>query len=418
MPLVTAQQYGGLTPDVLGAQQRGLQTRVMSQELANRERLRGLEEQGLATRQRALGVPGEVPEGETQEAARLRMIATDPTEAKEFLGTIGINTQQKLEDASRFATEALAAPSEEIMVEMINTRAREIGARGGDPTETLMLLEQTPEQRQASLTGVQKIALTALQRETFTAKERAAEGGVSQVQRSDILPDGTVQLVRKDGTVEVVSPDEATEALVKQSREYGAGLQGLRAGERAGASESVKQSVAAFKQLAPIRKNIVNIDKAIRAIDEGAKTGAVEGRLPSIRAASVKLDNVQAQMGLDVIGSTTFGALSESELAFALSSALPKGLNEQELKKWLIEKRDTQKKLAGYLEETAIYLGTPGNEGIPGFIKMKKAEQASRDQAQATEAGVLPEGVTEDDVTETMRANNMTRQEVLDRLAQ
>lgn len=213
------------------------------------------------------------------------------------------------------------------------------------------------------------------------------KGLADPVARSEILPDGTVQLIRKSGAVEIKTAKEADKELIKQARAYGATIQGLRSGERGAASASVKQSLTAFKQLAPIRKSIMNIDNAIRTLDEGAKTGAVEGRLPSIRAASVKLDNIQAQMGLDVIGTTTFGALSESELAFALSAALPKGLNETELREWLIEKRDAQQKLSSYLEETAIYLGTPGNGGIPGFINLKRSEQAAQVEAQSAESG-------------------------------
>jgi len=78
-------------------------------------------------------------------------------------------------------------------------------------------------------------------------------------------------------------------------------------------------------------------------------------------------------MGLNVIQNTTFGSLSEEELKFALNTTMPQGLNSAELKAWMIRKRDTQKKLAGYLEESAIFLGTPGNT-VSDFLQMKRDE--------------------------------------------
>lgn len=243
-------------------------------------------------------------------------------------------------------------------------------------------------------------------------ERRTREGGVSvsEVQRSDILPDGTVQLVRKDGTIEIVTASEANKEIVEQARKFGAKLQGLRSGERTAGSEAIKQSIEAFKGLAGIRKNIRNMKEGVRLLNEGAKTGAVEGRLPSIRASSVKLDNLQGRLGLDIIGAVTFGALSEKELEFAKDTALPKGLDEEELKKWFVEKSEAQEKMAANLEEAAIFLGEPGNT-VADFLKIKKAE---REDAESSD---LPEGVTEEDIIETMRANNMTREQVLTRLA-
>jgi len=211
--------------------------------------------------------------------------------------------------------------------------------------------------------------------------------GVDQVQSSKILPGGVTQLVYKSGKIETKTPSEANEELIKAAEERGAELQGLRAGERGAASEAIKSSVASFKTLGDVRKNIRNIDEGIRLLDEGAKTGAIEGRLPSIRSASVKLANLKGRLGLDVIGAVTFGALSEAELQFALDTALPTKLDEEELKQWLTEKRDAQHKLATNLEEAALFLGTPGNT-IAEFIQMKKEE---RDRLTPEEQAELDE---------------------------
>lgn len=119
-------------------------------------------------------------------------------------------------------------------------------------------------------------------------------------------------------------------------------------------------SQASFKSLAPIQKSISNIDEAIQALDEGADTGPVIRMLPNVQTASIQLSNLRGRMGLDVVGATTFGALSEAELAFALDVALPTNMQPPELREWLVKKRMAQAKLAAQLEHAAIYLGKPG----------------------------------------------------------
>jgi hypothetical protein len=155
------------------------------------------------------------------------------------------------------------------------------------------------------------------------------------------------------------------------------GEQPAVAAARAAAESAIKASGDAFESLAKVNTNIANIDDAIAAIDAGAQTGAVQSFLPSVRASSVALDNVQRRMGLDVIGAVTFGALSKGELDLALDTALPTKLGPLELKKWLIDKKTAQQKLAKYLDEAAIYLGTPGNTRA-GWAKKRKEEAADQ----------------------------------------
>ena len=147
----------------------------------------------------------------------------------------------------------------------------------------------------------------------------------------------------------------------------------------AGATEQGKQSVIAsgkaFETLAKVGQSIANIDDAILQIDNGANTGPIISMLPSFTAASVNLDNVQRRMGLDVIGNVTFGALSKGELDLALATALPTKLDPVSLKNWLTTKKLAQQKLARYVSEAAIYLGTPGNT-VASWAKLQKGNVA------------------------------------------
>ncbi len=404
-PLVTTAQFGGLQPDIQAAIQSGQRTRAITQEEANRQRLIELEQSQLETRQRALGVPSEIPDEETQVAAQFRAIADDPVLAQQFFKTAGIDTEAKREGAAASAFTIRNAPIEQ-REELINKRVLQITARGGDPKDTLELLDMTPSMQNTVLSGVEAAALTAAQRQVG---ERIAgkKPDIDPVQSSKILDDGTVQIVRRSGAIEVKSPESSKKDLIKRAQEFGAGLQGLRAGERDAAKAAIKQSIDAFKKLVPVKKNIKNLTEGIRLIDEGAQTGVIAKRFPSIKTASIELDNLQGRLGLDIIADVTFGALSESELAFAKDTALPIGLEGEPLKEWLNRKRNAQKILVESLEEAALFLGEPKNT-IPDYIRLKRAQQAP--------TAALPQGVSEEDITETMRANNMTRQQVLNRL--
>ena len=425
MPLVTAQQFQA--PSILGAIQTGLASRQaiqqegrLTREEENRARLQAIAEEQeagqLATRQRALGVPSEIPEAETEEQARMRAFAANPTEGKKILDAVGVITKEQKENAAAFASSALQAPDEDTMQFLIDERIRKVQAKGGDASETLLLKELDPVRRTAALQSLEAAALTALQREQISARERAAGvPGIDPVQSSRILDDGTVQLVRKSGAVEVRSPEESSRELVKQAQRFGAELQGLRKGEREAAGAAIKQSIEAFKKLAPIKKNIKNLNEGIRLIDEGAQTGIIAKRFPSIKTASIALENLQGRLGLDIIADVTFGALSESELAFAKDTALPIGLDGEPLKDWLGRKRDAQRSLAESLEEAALFLGEPGNS-VPDYIRFKKAQQAPAAQPVEPTIAPLPQGITEEDIAETMRIHGVTRQQVLDRV--
>jgi hypothetical protein len=222
---------------------------------------------------------------------------------------------------------------------------------------------------------------------TFKAED--VKGG-SEVQSSKILPGGLTQLVFRDGSVKVVPATEANKALVIQAEERGASLQGLRAGERDAAKVAIGKGKEFFEKAENTQDNIDNLNEGIRLLDEGAQTGAVTRLFPSIKSASVQLKNLQSRLGLDVLRNTTFGALSEKELAFALSTALPEGLNEPQLRDWLTDKRDAQIKLFNYMRDAAQFLLTPGNSASD-FLTMQKVNQRATGATRRCEQ-FRPEG--------------------------
>jgi hypothetical protein len=147
----------------------------------------------------------------------------------------------------------------------------------------------------------------------------------------------------------------------------------VKAATEKAATSAIAKSEEAFTKIAPIKQGIANYSEVERLIDEGAETGVIASRLPSMKQASIELDNLQGKLGLDVIGNTTFGALSESELKFALATALPKNLEGPALKDWVQRKKSAQEKLLAYTEQAATYLGTPGNT-IAGWVETQKQQ--------------------------------------------
>ena len=142
------------------------------------------------------------------------------------------------------------------------------------------------------------------------------------------------------------------------------------------AQNAQKVSQGYFERLQPINEGIGRLDRAIELIDSGADTGPIAQYFPSFSAASQELDNLQSQLGLDVVGQTTFGALSAGELKMALDVAVPANMNEEDLKVWLTDKRQAQTKLKNYLESAAMYLSQPGNTQA-GWVSEQKSRQES-----------------------------------------
>lgn len=241
------------------------------------------------------------------------------------------------------------------------------------------------------------------------------------VRSSDILDDGTV-IQSTDGGVKVYAPNgellsgqQAAEAVSKareftvenqrsifQGRREGTNIADAETGGAAAAAASIggKQGdfvKSAFEGADAVAGSIGNINTAISALDAGARSGAIDRYIPNITEASATLQNSMDRMGLDVIGSVTFGALSEAELRLAMETAVPRNLNEEELKSWLTKKRDSQQKVRVALIEQARFLSDPNNS-----LKDWADQLGVKEPQSGGQVGSQPEGgqgdVSDDDL--------------------
>lgn len=217
--------------------------------------------------------------------------------------------------------------------------------------------------------------------QALASKQGDGTPGASEVSR--ILSDGSTVQVRGDGRVVVTDPggNEVTGRnrlnVLGTSRQDLLKLERTKTGERKAGTAAVTRSEKMITDLAAIKSEVRNIDRAISALDEGAETGPIMSRLPSIRTASIKLDNMQKALGLDVVNQSTFGALSKGELDLSLSKAIPTTLKPAALREWLLEKRDAQLKFSRYLEDAAIFLGQPGNTSAD-WLRIQRDLQKQR----------------------------------------
>ena len=207
-----------------------------------------------------------------------------------------------------------------------------------------------------------------------------------ETQSSEIISGGIVVFAGKDGSVRVVrSSDGATltgdeaEAAIAEAYAKGAANQGYRSQLRGLGDNAARIVFDSYDQMSTIRANIDTLEDAKRALESGAKTGYFQQFLPDISRSATELANVKNRLGLDVVSSVTFGALSESELNMALNTALPTNMDEDYLKGWVQERIDAKKKLLTNLQEVTSFFAR-GNSIGDWMVELEKRETASQDE--------------------------------------
>jgi len=125
-----------------------------------------------------------------------------------------------------------------------------------------------------------------------------------------------------------------------------------------------------------MKSKMRKIGELLVQIDKGAKSGFVSNFFPTLWAVTAELDVLKAELGLDVISSVTFGALSERELALAMSTAVPDKLHPDELRAWAINKHAAMQKL--YVEINKKMTRLSNAKGYSEFLAAE-AKQAQED---------------------------------------
>lgn len=349
----------------LEAEQRAIQRQQRQQELAN---------------EAFSGGPG-------SEQAAARFAVEFPEEFEAISEAAGIRTQAQKTEAADFAVRLRATPFDQRQT-LIDQRVTKLASVGRDPQHTASLtgLSQQDQNNAAMIFELQ--ALTPEERmDLATGAGKPAEQLTFEALIADFTPEeqsiarrveaglkaraGTVTGVERIATDEVLTEQVAeSKAVIKQREKFA---------ERTASSRAAAIDKG-FEKITSIDANVRNLNRAITALEGGALTGPVITRLaPSVRAASVALEQVQDELALDVVGGVTFGALSEGELRLAQAVAIPTNLSPPELLQWLRDRKSAQGKLRQYFSDQIDFLDQGGS--VAGFLRQQQ------EQAQPSTSG-------------------------------
>lgn len=126
----------------------------------------------------------------------------------------------------------------------------------------------------------------------------------------------------------------------------------------------------AFGQVEAIDGQIDKLYTALSAVRDGAESGAIRQFLPAFDAATAQLRAMGNALGIDIINSATFGALSATELRLALSTGLDLSLSGKELEDHIADKIRVQTKLRNALYDKSRELTT--GIGYSEFIQKNR----------------------------------------------
>jgi len=142
-------------------------------------------------------------------------------------------------------------------------------------------------------------------------------------------------------------------------------------------SSRAKAIDAADEEIRKLETGINNLDEAYQALVDGGESGPVISKwTPTMREATLRLENAKNKLGLDVVGSVTFGALSKPELDMALATALP-NLPPKELMAWIEGRKNAHRKLINYFDQQIQHLDSGGT--VASFRRMMRNQEAPRE---------------------------------------
>ena len=176
----------------------------------------------------------------------------------------------------------------------------------------------------------------------------------------------------------VVATDPNTGKVYRQNVEGAVALTPVQELEMESAAQIKQQDIEAamdagnraFGQVEAIDSQIDKLYTALEAARDGAESGVIRQFLPSFDAATAQLRAMGNALGIDIINSATFGALSGPELRLALSTGLDLSLSGKELEDHIAEKIRVQTKLRNALYEKSRELTT--GIGYSEFIQKNR----------------------------------------------
>ena len=107
------------------------------------------------------------------------------------------------------------------------------------------------------------------------------------------------------------------------------------------ASSEMSQGISGTREM---MGTMIDMRRLLDGQDE-VRLGFFNNLAPTTRAATARFESMANKLGIQVINSATFGALSEKELKLALDTAVPRDLGAAEMREFLDSKIAAQEKL-------------------------------------------------------------------------
>jgi len=164
---------------------------------------------------------------------------------------------------------------------------------------------------------------------------------------------GKVYVVVSDGntgTVENIEVKDAT-GLTTQGKQDILGASDLKNQDIAKAQEVGQQAFGQMEAMQSVIRELENAKKMV--VEGGASTGIMQKYIPSFDAATSEFRAISNRLGIAVISTATFGALSEGELKLAMETGFPQDLQGPELITWIDAKIAAQTKMKNSLYSKA-----------------------------------------------------------------
>lgn len=253
----------------------------------------------------------------------------------------------------------------------------------GSQAEILRMIREVDPGKAAALEDMYA------QRETDKSVRDAQLANRFQV-NNRIFQNGVIfnQTARGDMSLVIPATDErppvtltdpaaiAREYAIAESLEAKSEVDQLAAVERARQASIAMQARAtdAIDQANQLRTQLGLYDDALTQIrEEGASPGWKNRWTPRFMQdpASLRFEQIANQLGLQVISGTTFGALSERELALAMRTGMPELNETQDYVVYLNDKKEATEKL---MREMILYANWLRSEGYD--IAFDEAQEA------------------------------------------
>lgn len=270
----------------------------------------------------------------------------------------------------------------------------------GKPEATLFLMRKDPEAFKLYQESKAEPEQTAGQKEFESLTKELSPKEKLKAKRISLGLDpravgSAVQTITKEGNVKEIAQTEATIAGVKEGAKLGAQLK-----LRPEIESAVTRAVSIANEISADRTTAKSNEKAMTLYEtsmrglisgmSGTDTGPFIGMTPALTARAQIAEGAVAAM-----------APVLKQLFRSAGEGVFTDKDQELLLQMIPTRKDRPEARAAKLQN------------IDAIVRAKLGQTAA---PAAEPVGALPEGVSEEDITETMRANNMTREQVLTRL--